>query len=498
MLEQLQTKGRHVFRSREFTRVHRERLVRTGFLREVMKGWLISSSPETASGDTTPWYASFWEFCAAYCTSRFEQAWHLSPEQSLLLRAENTIIPQQVIIYTPRGTNNTVELLFGTSLYDLAQKRMPPAADLTEREGLRLFTLEAALTKVPESFFARYPVEAQVVLSGTRDASDVLARLLDGGHSAIAGRLAGAFRRIGRAGTAGEIVRAMKAAGYDVRESDPFAPAQGLGGVSRSAAPIVGRLQAMWERFREPVIEIFPKAPGLPGDPKAYLRLVDEIYGSDAYHSLSIEGYRVTPELIERVRADNWDPDNCDTDRRNRDALAARGYWQAFQLVRGTLGEIMAGSNPGTLIREAHALWYRELFQPSVAVGLLPPSALAGYRNDAVYLRGSRHVPPRWRAVRDAMPTLFDLLEQETEASVRAELGHWLFGYVHPYPDGNGRMARFVMNAMLASGGYPWTIIRLEDREAYLGALETASTHQDIEAFARFLGQRVRWSDEQI
>ena len=96
------------------------------------------------------------------------------------------------------------------------------------------------------------------------------------------------------------------------------------------------------------------------------------------------------------------------------------------------------------------------------------------------------------------MPTLFDLLEQETEASVRAELGHWLFGYVHPYPDGNGRMARFVMNAMLASGGYPWTIIRLEDREAYLGALETASTHQDIEAFARFLGQRVRWSDEQI
>ena len=463
-----------------------------------MKGWLISSSPETASGDTTPWYASFWEFCAAYCTSRFEQDWHLSPEQSLLLHAENTVIPQQVIIYTPKGTNNTVELLFGTSLYDLAQKRMPPAADLTEREGLRLFTPEAALIKLPESFFARYPVEAQVVLSGIRDASDVLARLLDGGHSAIAGRLAGAFRRIGRPGTAGEIVRTMKAASYDVRESDPFAPARGLGGVSRSAAPIVGRLQAMWERFRAPVIETFPKAPGLPGDPKAYLRLVDEIYGSDAYHSLSIEGYRVTPQLIERVRAGNWDPDNRDGDRQNRDVLAARGYWQAFQVVRETLGKIIAGGNPGTLVREAYSLWYRELFQPSVAVGLLPASALAGYRNDAVYLRGSRHVPPRWRAVRDAMPTLFDLLERETEASVRAVLGHWLFGYVHPYPDGNGRMARFVMNAMLASGGYPWTVIRFEDREAYLSALETASTHQDIEAFARFLGERVQWSGEQI
>ena len=498
LLEQRQKEGRRVFRSGDFTRVHRERLVRNGFLREVMKGWLISSGPETSPGDTTPWYASFWEFCVAYCASRFDQDWSLSPEQSLLLHAENTTIPNQVIIYTPKGTNNTVGLLFGTSLYDLTQKQMPPAADLTDREGLRLFTPEAALIKVPESFFARYPVEARVVLSGTRHASDVLARLLDGGHSAVAGRLAGAFRRIGRTDIADEIIPAMKAAGYDVRERDPFTLAQGFGAMSCSTAPIVGRLHALWERFREPVIESFPKAPGMPGDPNAYLRLVDGIYGRDAYHSLSIEGYRVTPQLIERVRASNGDPEHRDTDRQNRDALAARGYWQAFQLVRETLGQIMAGGNPGTLVHVAHGHWYRELFQPCVAVGLVTASALAGYRNDAVYLRGSRHVPPRWQAVRDAMPTLFDLLEQETEPSVRAVLGHWLFGYIHPYPDGNGRMARFVMNAVLASGGYPWTVIRLEDRGAYLSALETASVDQDIEAFARFLGERVRWSREQI
>ena len=63
----------------------------------------------------------------------------------------------------------------------------------------------------------------------------------------------------------------------------------------------------------------------------------------------------------------------------------------------------------------------------------------AGYRNDAVYLRTSRYVPPRWEAVRDAMPSLFDLLEHEPEPGVRALLGHWLFGYVFPCPDGNGR-----------------------------------------------------------
>ncbi|HTS55960.1 MAG TPA: Fic family protein, partial [Terriglobales bacterium] len=106
-------------------------------------------------------------------------------------------------------------------------------------------------------------------------------------------------------------------------------------------------------------------------------------------------------------------------------------------------------------------------------------------------------VPPRWEAVRDAMPALFDLLEREAEPGVRAVLGHWLFGYIHPYPDGNGRMARFVMNAMLASGGYPWTVIRVEDRDAYLAALDRASIDADIAPFTTFIADRVRWSMEQ-
>ncbi len=488
---------RQVFRSGELTRVHRERLVRNGFLRGVMKGWLISCSPDAAPGDTTPWFSSFWEFCAAYCTARFGTDWHLSPEQSLLLHAEHTVIPRQVIIHTPRGANNAVELLFGTSLYDLRQKDMPPNADLMDRDGLRLFVPEAALVRVPGAFMVRQPVEAQVVLSGIRDAADVLGRLLDGGHSVIAGRLAGAFRRVGRGDVADEIPSVMKRAGYDVREADPFEPEQAFGVPSRARAPIVGRLQSLWETMREPVIAAFPEAPGLPEDTGAYLSFVDDIYRHDACHSLSIEGYRVTPELIDRVRAGSWNPDNHDPDRRSSDALAARGYWQAFRLVRAGVGEIIGGGEAGALVRKVHRDWYRELFQPCVAAGLIAASALAGYRNEAVFLRGSRHVPPRREAVRDAMPALFDLLETETEPCVRAVLGHWLFGYIHPYPDGNGRMARFVMNAMLASGGYPWTVIRVEDRDLYLAALESASIEQDVVPFAQLVADRVAWSLEQ-
>jgi fido (protein-threonine AMPylation protein) len=335
-----------------------------------------------------------------------------------------------------------------------------------------------------------------MMVTAMKDPSEILSRLLEGGHSIVAGRLAGAFRRVGRADAADEIVKAMKGAGYDVREADPFKLAQAFGVLNPGTAPVVGRVRALWEAARDPVIAAFPKAPGFPKDKSAYLKFVEDIYKSDAYHSLSIEGYSVTPELIEKVKAGNWNPQENEADRQNRDALAARGYWQAFQKVKESISQIIAGAKPGPLVRTAHRDWYRELFQPSVAAGLLRPGALAGYRQHPVYLRGSRHVPIRWESLPDAMNTLFDLLEGEEEPSVRAVLSHWLFGYIHPYPDGNGRMARFLMNAMLASGGYRWTVIRVEDREKYLKALESASAQGDIKPFASFIAERVQWSME--
>ena len=44
------------------------------------------------------------------------------------------------------------------------------------------------------------------------------------------------------------------------------------------------------------------------------------------------------------------------------------------------------------------------------------------------------------------------------------------------------------MNVMVASGGYPWTIIPLERRNEYMAALESASVRQDIRPFAAFVG----------
>ena len=85
------------------------------------------------------------------------------------------------------------------------------------------------------------------------------------------------------------------------------------------------------------------------------------------------------------------------------------------------------------------------------------------------------------------MPALFDLLREEPDAAVRVVLGHFLVVYVHPYPDGNGRIGRFLMNLMLTAAGHPWTVVPVERRDAYMAALEDASVGQDVGPFTDFV-----------
>lgn len=492
-LKDLQSDGARVFHTERISRTSRERLVAAGFLQEVVKGWLVSADPSARAGDSTPWFSSFWEFCGLYCEHRFDSDWCLSAEDSLLLHSERTAIPKQVTLTSPRANNKRLELAHGISLFAL-KKEMPPPEAIVRKDQLRLYSVDAALVNVTTAFFQHSPIEAQVVLRGVRDPSGLLSRLLDAGRTTIAGRLAGAFRRIGRGAIADEILSTMRAAGHAVRESDPFEDdAIASSTRKRAASPFVERLQTLWATARDGVLDEFTLDPSV-GDAAKALSQIDDVYELDAYHSLSIEGYVVTPELIERVATGDWDPEQRESDRESSNALAARGYWLAFRAVRDVIERLLADSDIGVL-RSAHRDWYRQLFTPSVAVGLLKASQLAGYRAQPVFLRGSRHVPPRWEVVRDeAMPALFDLLEREEHAAVRAVLAHWLFGYIHPFPDGNGRVARLLMNTLLVHGGFPWTVIRVDDRREYLAALERASVDADVRPFAAFIAKQARSS----
>lgn len=485
VLRAIQQSGADAIRSGDLSRTHRERLLENGFLQEVMKGWYVPARPDEQAGKSTAWYASFWGFCAAYLGDRFKQNWCLSPEQSLFLHAGNWTVPRQLLVRTPKGGNKPTDLPHGTSIFDV--RASLPEAGLEETiNGLIVFSLPAALVQIGPGMFRANATDVRAALAMVQDESAILSILLNGGHSVIAGRLAGAFRNIGREKVADGILDGMKSAGYKVSETGPFDEPSSILFAVREASPYVTRMRLDWKAMRDDVIKSFPPTPQAAINIDAYMKNVEDVYVTDAYHSLSIEGYRVSEELIEKVRDGTWNPDDNE-DGEHRNALAALGYYDAFQVVKESVKKVLNGVSAGDTADADHGKWYRELFSPSITAGILQPGDLAGYRNSPVYIRQSMHTPPAKEAVRDLMPAFFDLLRKEDNPAVRIVLGHFMFVFIHPYIDGNGRMGRFLMNVMMASGGYPWTVITVDGRDKYMAALEQASVHKNIKPFTEFL-----------
>lgn len=486
VVKSLQDAGRVAIRSQDLKRDQREALLRGGHIQRVIKGWYVPARPDEQPGESTAWYASFWGFCASYLDYRFGEEWTLSPEQSALLYGGSTSVPQQLLVRSPKASNNTTELVHGTSILEV-KGELPAAIEREAVDGLRQYTLAGALISSGPRIYRQNPIDMRAALGLLQDASQVLPVLLEGGHTTAAGRLAGAVRSIGRDRIADNILKAMRAAGYTVNESNPFEDDVSIELPQREHSPYVNRMHGFWQSMRTEIIEIFSEPPGITEDAATYLKTVEDAYATDAYHSLSIEGYRVTEELIERVRSGSWNPDQVKADLQQRDAMAARGYWLAFQEVKESVARVLAGENPGDVSDSDHSGWFVALFTPSVEAGILERADLAGYRNDQVYIRNSMHTPPKSEEVLDCMAALFDLLREEEHAAVRTVMGHWLFGYIHPYMDGNGRIGRFLMNVLLASGGYPWTVITIDRRDEYMAALEEASVKNNIKPLAEFL-----------
>jgi len=245
--------------------------------------------------------------------------------------------------------------------------------------------------------------------------------------------------------------------------------------------------------MRQAIVDEFADTPlPEPFQQRSLQHLLDaiqHIYVSDAYHSLSIEGYQVTTTLIEQISQGKWSPDSIAQDKNQRDALAARGYFDAFNLVKQQLSQAHQDTafNLQDYLHEGITSWYRALFQPCVHAGLINPMDLAGFRKGPIYIRGSLHTPPPSEQLMDCMDALKELITHEESHWVKAILAHLFLGYIHPFPDGNGRTARFLMNFLLVLGGYDWLVIRHDTRGEYLDALEQASVHKNILPFARFI-----------
>ena len=81
-------------------------------------------------------------------------------------------------------------------------------------------------------------------------------------------------------------------------------------------------------------------------------------------------------------------------------------------------------------------------------------------------------------------------LKQDLHAVEYAAMVHALFVNIHPFIDGNGRVARLIMNLVLLQGGYNITIIPPVVRADYIRALQD-SNHNNYQPFINFVSEMV-------
>lgn len=488
-LHGLQEDGHLVVQSGQIAADRLKALKDAGYLLPIMKGWYHLSDPAARPGDTTAWSMSFWSFIRRYCEGRFGDDWVLSPEISLTLHAGSEVPPLQVMVHALKGGNNALELPGRQSLFDLRVRELPPRTQRMKLEnGLRVYNREATLIHMAENCYQTQSLSVAALLGTYRNPDKLVRAVVEGSHKRPGSRLVGALAHVNMNAQAERLAGAMRRAGIDLRTENPFT-GEGIDVVA-GASPIANMLRAIWQRDRPRILEILPE-PGRQSDVAEVLERIDDVYTHDAWNSLSIEGYRVTTELIEKIRSGVWDPEGDKGDASARDAMAAKGYWNVFQSVREVVKTAIERGEPVSM-RDNLADWYQDLFQPSVDAGILTQGQLIGYRNHPVFIRTANHVPPAAEKLMDAMDAYFDLLDKEGHPGVRAVLGHWLLGYIHPYPDGNGRLARFVMNAVLASSGYPWAVITLDQRKRYMEALDDASYRGNIVPFATLMAEHLK------
>jgi len=177
-----------------------------------------------------------------------------------------------------------------------------------------------------------------------------------------------------------------------------------------------------------------------------------------------------------------------------KDQAEARNLAEAIDYL-----EDLAG-NPEAPIREMDIRQIHSLILKGI------DDANSGkYRTVPVEISGSEFKPPGPESVPAQMAELGRWLESSStpgdhfatsEGLIRAAVAHTWFVTIHPFIDGNGRVARLLMNLILMRFGYPIAIITREDRLRYYDTLETSQS-SDLSGFIGLLSECLHESLEE-
>jgi Fic family protein len=195
-------------------------------------------------------------------------------------------------------------------------------------------------------------------------------------------------------------------------------------------------------------------------EPVAARKLSEYFRLQHIYHSTGIEGNRLSLRETEVVLMEGVELG----DKPIADQIEVKDLAAAFRFLE----QCAQTSEP---IREIHI---RELHR--LTLGQKTDGRPGAYRQAGVVIAGSDLKPPEPLAIPGLMQTLTTWINAPKSLDIFAfaVIAHHKLTAIHPFMDGNGRVARLLLNLILVRSGFPVVNIRREDRPRYYEALTLA------------------------
>ncbi len=197
----------------------------------------------------------------------------------------------------------------------------------------------------------------------------------------------------------------------------------------------------------------------------------DELILKLTYHSNSIEGSTLSEADTQAILFDNVALPN----KTLTEQIEAKNHQTAIHYLFDHI--ITKKKISEELILKLHSILMN---------GILPDAGF--YRRHAVRITGLNLATSNYLKIPDLIPALIKkVIQKNTDPIGHAALVHAKFEHIHPFADGNGRIGRLLMNAMLLSNNFAPAIIRSDKKRLYYTYLYKAQRDGEISQIEDFV-----------
>ena len=266
-----------------------------------------------------------------------------------------------------------------------------------------------------------------------------------------------------------KIISALQATNAEKMLSSPVAIARALG------SPFdPGRIQLFGELFRELQKREFKNRPDKNNTPQSFLNFAF----FESYFSNYIEG-----TVFEINEAKQIIATNKPLPARRQDSHDVLG---TYQIVSNREEMSKTPSSADELLRML-------LYRHQMLLGERPDKNPGLFKDKNNFAGQTSFVD--FNLVRGTLIQGFDFLNVLSHPFAKAAYIMFIITEVHPFLDGNGRVARLMMNAELVKAGQSKIIIPAVYREDYMGALRKLTRQNDTDTFIRMLQKAQEFSE---